>query len=172
MRRAWDVFRRPLLDLTRAQTEAACRAEGIDWWTDPANDDPRFTRIRVRHTVLPMLEAELGPGVAATLARTADQVRPDIEALDGGPSVSSTRSGSTTASRRPRSAGPRRPSSRGCCGSQRWQPARRPPTSSMCTSSRWRTWWPLRGGSGHGDVQLPGRVTAYRDGDLLRFRST
>ncbi len=29
-----------------------------------------------------------------------------------------------------------------------------------------------RSGSGHGDVQLPGRVTAYRDGDLLRFRST
>ena len=37
---------RPLLDVTRAQTEAACRAEGIEWWTDPANDDPRFTRNR------------------------------------------------------------------------------------------------------------------------------
>jgi tRNA(Ile)-lysidine synthase len=36
----------------------------------------------VRHTVLPVLEAELGPGVAATLARTADQLRRDMESLD------------------------------------------------------------------------------------------
>lgn len=82
MRRGFEVYRRPLLDLTRAQTEAACRAEGIDFWTDPHNQDPRFTRSRVRHRVLPLLEAELGPGVAASLARTADQLREDAEALD------------------------------------------------------------------------------------------
>ena len=75
-------YERPLLDVTRAQTEAACRAEGIEFWTDPHNADPRFLRSRVRHTVLPVLEAELGPGVAATLARTADQLRRDMEALD------------------------------------------------------------------------------------------
>ena len=82
MRRAFDRYRRPLLDLTRAQTEAACRAEGIDFWTDPHNVDPRFARSRVRHTVLPLLERELGPGIATTLARTADQLRQDMEALD------------------------------------------------------------------------------------------
>jgi tRNA(Ile)-lysidine synthase len=32
--------------------------------------------------VLPVLETELGPGVAATLARTADQVRADMDLLD------------------------------------------------------------------------------------------
>ncbi len=32
-------FARPLLGLTRAQTEAACRAEGIEWWEDPQNAD-------------------------------------------------------------------------------------------------------------------------------------
>ncbi|CAN5217284.1 tRNA lysidine(34) synthetase TilS [soil metagenome] len=80
---AWTTwFQRPLLDVRRAQTEAACRAEGIDFWTDPHNSDPRFTRSRVRHTVLPLLERELGPGVAETLARTAEQLRPDMEALD------------------------------------------------------------------------------------------
>ncbi len=69
-------------DIRRAQTEAACEAEGIEFWTDPHNADPRFTRSRVRHTVLPLLERELGPGVAETLARTAEQLRPDMEALD------------------------------------------------------------------------------------------
>lgn len=82
MRRWRPPFVRPLLDLTRAQTEAACRAEGLAYWEDPHNDDPRFTRSRVRHTVLPVLERELGPGVPAALARTADQLQEDLEALD------------------------------------------------------------------------------------------
>ena len=50
--------------------------------SDPHNEDPRFTRSRVRHRVLPVLEEELGPGVTAALARTADQLRADVEALD------------------------------------------------------------------------------------------
>jgi tRNA(Ile)-lysidine synthase len=75
-------FLRPFLDLTRAQTERACRAQGIEPWSDPHNEDPRFTRVRVRHRVLPVLEEELGPGVAVTLARTADLLREDMELLD------------------------------------------------------------------------------------------
>lgn len=82
MRRRFDAFRRPLLDLGRAETEAACRAEGLTWWADPHNEDPRFTRARVRGRVLPLLEEELGPGVAETLARTADLVREDVDHLD------------------------------------------------------------------------------------------
>jgi tRNA(Ile)-lysidine synthase len=77
------VFSRPFLDLTREDTEAACRADGIEWWTDPNNDDPRFLRSRVRHSVMPVLERELGPGVAAALARTADLLREDMDHLDG-----------------------------------------------------------------------------------------
>jgi tRNA(Ile)-lysidine synthase len=82
MRRAFEVYRRPLLDLTRADTETACLTEGIEFWTDPHNDDQDFTRVRVRTKVLPLLEEELGPGVAATLARTADLLRADTEYLD------------------------------------------------------------------------------------------
>jgi tRNA(Ile)-lysidine synthase len=75
-------FERPLLEVDRAQTEAACRAQGIEWWDDPHNTDPRFVRSRVRHTVMPVLERELGPGVAAALARTGHLVREDLDALD------------------------------------------------------------------------------------------
>ena len=82
MRRSFQMFRRPLLDLTRTVTRDACRAEGIPYWEDPHNADPRFLRSRVRHRVLPVLEEELGPGVAATLARTADLLRADMEHLD------------------------------------------------------------------------------------------
>ena len=75
-------FRRPLLDLTRDDTRAACAAQGITPWADPHNDDPAFARVRVRHRVLPVLEEELGPGVAEALARTARLLRDDAEVLD------------------------------------------------------------------------------------------
>lgn len=77
------LFFRPFLDLTRAQTEAACRAQGIEFWTDPHNADPCYTRARIRHTVMPVLERELGPGVAAALARTGEMLRDDMGLLDG-----------------------------------------------------------------------------------------
>jgi tRNA(Ile)-lysidine synthase len=76
------VFRRPLLAVDRATTEAACRALGLTPWEDPANVDPAFTRSRIRRRVLPVLEAELGPGVADALARTADQLRQDADVLE------------------------------------------------------------------------------------------
>ena len=82
MRRAYDRYRRPLLDVARADTMQACAAEGIEVWADPHNDDPSFTRARVRHQVMPVLEAELGPGVAVSLARTADLIRADLDHLD------------------------------------------------------------------------------------------
>lgn len=82
MRRSFDRFVRPLLDVPRADTVTACQVEAIETWDDPHNCDPAYTRSRVRHTVLPLLEDELGPGIAATLARTADQLRADMDHLD------------------------------------------------------------------------------------------
>lgn len=76
------VYVRPLLDLPRDTTRKACAALGMTPWEDPANDDPRFARSRVRHAVLPVLEAELGPGVAGALARTARLLRDDADLLD------------------------------------------------------------------------------------------
>lgn len=82
MRRSFDRFVRPLLDVSRADTVTACQVEGIEAWEDPHNSDPGYTRVRVRSRVLPLLEDELGPGIAATLARTADQLRADMDLLD------------------------------------------------------------------------------------------
>ncbi|WP_028643470.1 tRNA lysidine(34) synthetase TilS [Nocardioides sp. URHA0020] len=82
MRRAYDRFVRPLLDVARSDTVTACLVEGHETWDDPHNADPAYTRVRVRAKVLPMLEEQLGPGVAATLARTADQLRSDMDLLD------------------------------------------------------------------------------------------
>jgi tRNA(Ile)-lysidine synthase len=82
MRAASGAFRRPLLGVGRADTARACAALAIPVWQDPHNDDSRFLRTRVRRQVLPILEDELGPGVAEALARTAELARQDADALD------------------------------------------------------------------------------------------
>ena len=79
---AAGLYRRPLLGLRRATTAAACAELGLDPWQDPHNHDFRFTRARVRHQLMPVLEEALGPGVAEALARTAGQLRADAECLD------------------------------------------------------------------------------------------
>lgn len=80
------VILRPFLvsepEITRAITEAACAQQGLEYWRDPHNTDPAYARVRVRSRVLPLLERELGPGVAAALARTADLAREDADAFD------------------------------------------------------------------------------------------
>jgi tRNA(Ile)-lysidine synthase len=73
---------RPFLGISRAVTVAACARLGLTPWADPHNVDPRFTRVRLRAEVLPLLEDVLNGGVAAALARTAAQLREDTEALD------------------------------------------------------------------------------------------
>ena len=72
---------RPLLGVRRTTTRAACAAEGLPVWEDPHNLDRRFLRVRIRQDVMPVLEAELGPGVADALARTSDQLREDAAAF-------------------------------------------------------------------------------------------
>jgi len=73
-------YRRPLLAISRSVVRSA--AAGLDTWDDPHNADPLFGRSRVRHSALPALEEALGPGVSAALARTADLLRADADALD------------------------------------------------------------------------------------------
>ena len=73
---------RPLLGVRRTTTRAACAAQGLPIWDDPHNVDPRFTRVRLRHEVLPLLEDVLAGGVAGALARTAAQLAEDLTALD------------------------------------------------------------------------------------------
>ncbi|HVV12327.1 tRNA lysidine(34) synthetase TilS [Amycolatopsis sp.] len=73
---------RPLLDVPRSATRQACAELGVRPWEDPHNSDPRFRRSRLRAEVLPLLEDVLSGGVAAALARTAAQLREDVETLD------------------------------------------------------------------------------------------
>lgn len=77
-----DRYRRPLLSITRKQTEAACKEVGIKFWSDPHNQSMEYARVRVRERVLPLMESEIGPGIADALTRSAKLLRDDADALD------------------------------------------------------------------------------------------
>jgi len=82
MAAATGRYRRPFLDLDRSTTRQACAVLDLPVWDDPHNTDPAYTRARVRHEVLPVLEKHLGGGVVEALARTARLFRDDADALD------------------------------------------------------------------------------------------
>lgn len=83
MRACDPPWYRPLLGVRRGVNHDACAELGLTPWDDPHNHDPRFTRVRLRTEVLPLLEDVLGGGVAEALARTAAALREDTDALDG-----------------------------------------------------------------------------------------
>jgi tRNA(Ile)-lysidine synthase len=74
--------RRPLRRLRRRDTVGLCADLGLRPVADPTNDDPSFRRNRVRHELLPLLEAIAARDVVPVLARQADLVRDDVALLD------------------------------------------------------------------------------------------
>jgi len=74
-------YLRPLLGIERQTTVAFCEDSGLKAWHDPQNKDNKFARVRARQNVMPVLESELGPGIAQALARSADQLREDEAVL-------------------------------------------------------------------------------------------
>lgn len=72
----------PLLGLRRRETRDLCEHLGLAPVADPSNVDPAHLRNRIRHDLLPVLDALAGRDVAALLAREAGVLRPDAELLD------------------------------------------------------------------------------------------
>ena len=65
------IYIRPLLEITRVQSEEFCHEIGLKFWSDPHNQDSQFARVRVRTEALPTLEKTIGPGISDALARSA-----------------------------------------------------------------------------------------------------
>ena len=173
MRRWYDDgpvrFVRPLLDLSRAQTEEACRAEGLGYWEDPHNDDPRFTRSRLRGRVMPVLEEELGPGVAGALARTGELLQQDLAALEELSAAAYGRARTPDGALAADQLAVEHPALASrvlrraalAAGSPAAELFKVHVDALLALVHRPR-----------GEVQLPGRLTVSRDGDRLLFRRT
>ncbi|HWX88104.1 MAG TPA: tRNA lysidine(34) synthetase TilS [Solirubrobacteraceae bacterium] len=73
---------RPLLGLTRSTTAAYCQERKLAWREDESNDSDTFARARVRHGLLPALEA-VHPAAFANVLRTSVLLREETALLDG-----------------------------------------------------------------------------------------
>jgi len=81
MRRRDRDLARPLLDTSRREIEAYLARLHLTPLRDPSNDDPRFTRNRLRQQVLPAIDA-FDPAARELLARTADILSEEDRYLD------------------------------------------------------------------------------------------
>jgi tRNA(Ile)-lysidine synthase len=69
---------RPLLIFSREETARICDALQLPIWLDSSNAELRFSRNRVRSTVLPVLEA-LHPGATRRIGGTAARIAADLQ---------------------------------------------------------------------------------------------
>jgi tRNA(Ile)-lysidine synthase len=76
MRPVDPPFVRPLLPFSRDELVAWLAGEGIAWREDASNFDPAFTRNRVRHELLPMLES-FNPAIRLRLNELCRQLADD-----------------------------------------------------------------------------------------------
>ncbi|GAA1408916.1 tRNA(Ile)-lysidine synthase [Glutamicibacter uratoxydans] len=79
---ARGIYQRPLLELSRQDTEQICRQAGLGYWEDPSNQDQKYRRNLIRLRVLPFLDQTLGGHIGQALARTASLAAQDADALD------------------------------------------------------------------------------------------
>ena len=73
---------RPLLDVTRGDLREYVAGRGESWVDDESNDSLDNPRNRIRHRVLPELDAAYGGPTRSGIARTAALVREDGQWLD------------------------------------------------------------------------------------------
>ena len=80
-RLAEGIVARPARGVSRAALRAYARSTGLPTIRDPANEDPRFSRVMLRREVIPVLETRW-PALLSTLARTANLIRVSARLLD------------------------------------------------------------------------------------------
>ncbi|MDH4164197.1 MAG: tRNA lysidine(34) synthetase TilS [Nitrospirota bacterium] len=76
-----DNVVRPLIEITRTQVLDYLRQQDLAYRVDPSNDQPVYTRNRIRLEVLPVLK-RLNPRIVETLALEAALLRDEDEAVE------------------------------------------------------------------------------------------
>lgn len=73
---------RPLIDVTRADVEAFCKALRLKPRRDPTNGDRAYLRNAIRADLLPLIATRYNGRIGETLARAADVLRDEETLLD------------------------------------------------------------------------------------------
>lgn len=78
---------RPLLGVWREEIDAYIAEHGLEFCEDASNADPRHTRNRVRHEIVPMLTKSYGREVRGALLRSAEILREEDAFLSALPEL-------------------------------------------------------------------------------------
>ncbi|AVH66154.1 tRNA lysidine(34) synthetase TilS [Nostoc sp. 'Peltigera membranacea cyanobiont' N6] len=73
---------RPLLEITRTQTEQFCQEFKLPIWEDSTNQDLQYARNRIRQELIPYLRENFNPQVESALAQTAELLQAEVEYLE------------------------------------------------------------------------------------------
>ncbi len=73
-------FIRPLIDVTRPEIVSYANKNDLPWRYDHSNADTRFTRNRIRHEIIPIMET-LNPRFVQAVSRMAEIVRDQDQSL-------------------------------------------------------------------------------------------
>lgn len=73
---------RPLLSVKREAIRCYLRSRHWQWREDSSNQDMRFSRNRVRHSLIPLIEQVFNSNIVEVLAGTAESLRGDVETLE------------------------------------------------------------------------------------------
>lgn len=76
------ILVRPLLEITRIQTEQFCQEFKLPIWEDSTNQDLQYARNRIRQELLPYLRDNFNPQVESALAQTAELLQAEVEYLE------------------------------------------------------------------------------------------
>jgi tRNA(Ile)-lysidine synthase len=82
---------RPLIETLRADVRDFLRARAIGFREDASNSDLSIPRNRIRHELLPLLDARFSPGVVDVLDREAAIAREDADYLDAAACAAASR---------------------------------------------------------------------------------
>ncbi|HIK05074.1 MAG TPA: tRNA lysidine(34) synthetase TilS [Trichormus sp. M33_DOE_039] len=73
---------RPLLEVTRKQTEHFCQEFNLPIWEDSTNQDLKYARNRIRQELIPYLQQHFNPKAELAIAQTAELLQADVEYLE------------------------------------------------------------------------------------------
>jgi len=76
------ILVRPLLEITRSQTEQFCQDFNLPIWEDSTNQNLQYPRNRIRQELIPYLKENFHPQVETNLAQTAELLQAEVEYLE------------------------------------------------------------------------------------------
>lgn len=76
------IIIRPLLEISRKEIEDYCHEHSLKYRIDHTNEEVIYTRNRIRHMVIPLIEEHFNPNFSNSLVRMGDILRVDEDFLD------------------------------------------------------------------------------------------